>query len=264
MSAATAISLEKTLADLELRNKAECLSQRNTDLERTVQDLEQSVFMLSHDLREPLGVIRDNAQRLADKFIDGRDAEAALFTANIIHGATRMREMLAELLTYTGLCTRQIASLEAVDMNFVVENVRQNLKALIDETQAVITTDRLPALKARVADVTSLFQNLIANAIHYRSERRPNIQISIQRNSSQAIFAVSDNGPGIDAAYHAYIFEPFHRLHGKDVPGTGLGLAICSRIINRYGGRLWIESKLGAGTTFFFTLPACEDEAAAW
>ncbi len=142
-----------------------------------------------------------------------------------------------------------------VDLNAVIENVRQNLKASIDESGAQITSDRLPQLRAYRAHFEPLFQNLIGNAIKYRSAQPLRIHISVQEVEGELRFTVSDNGIGIDPEYHKQIFEVFRRLHGRKIPGTGVGLAICQRVVERYGGRIWVESEAGQGAAFLFTLP---------
>jgi signal transduction histidine kinase len=126
---------------------------------------------------------------------------------------------------------------------------------VIDETGARILADRLPALRVYEGHFVSVFQNLVENAIKYRSDRSPEIRISFQETAEQFCFAVADNGIGIAPEYHEKIFSPFKRLHGKKVPGTGIGLAICRRVLERYGGRIWVESEMDKGTTFIFTLP---------
>lgn len=181
--------------------------------------------------------------------------EASKFVDNIVSGTTRMRELLADLLTYTELRSRNEEPLEPVDLNAVLEDVRQNLQTAIAESGAVVTSDRLPAIRAYRAHFQPLFQNLIGNAIKYRSARPPRIHVSVQEKGGELWFAVADNGIGIEPEYHKKIFEVFRRLHGTKIPGTGVGLAICQRIVERYGGRIWVESQPGQGSTFLFTLP---------
>jgi hypothetical protein len=209
----------------------------------------------SHDLQEPLRTITTYAQLLARESPGQPESDAATFVYNIVDATKRMRQLLADLLTYSQLGARRDYPVEAVDLNFVLESVKQNLKVAIDESGAVITADRLPTLAASAAHVIPLFQNLIANAIKYRSEQLPRIHISVQETDGQLRFAVTDNGIGIEPEYHERIFEVFKRLHGRKIPGTGVGLAICQRVVERYGGRIWVESQAGQGATFLFTLP---------
>lgn len=183
------------------------------------------------------------------------DRQAQMYVDNIVGSTKRMRELLADLLAYAEIGARVDEPLEAVDLNAVVEKVLQNLQASIDETDALITVDRLPTLCAFHGHFIPLFQNLIGNSIKYRSERPPCIDISFEKSASQLRFAVVDNGIGIAPEYHQKIFGAFKRLHGKDIEGTGIGLAICQRVVERYGGRIWVESKAGQGSKFIFTLP---------
>jgi light-regulated signal transduction histidine kinase (bacteriophytochrome) len=167
----------------------------------------------------------------------------------------RMRELLSDLLAYTEIRSHHEEPLEVVDLNVVIENVRQNLKASIDESGAEVTSDRLPRLRVHRAHFEPLFQNLIGNAIKYRSAEPPRIHIAVQEVDGELRFTVSDNGIGIDPEYHKQIFEVFRRLHSRKIPGTGVGLAICQRVVERYGGRIWVESQAGQGAAFLFTLP---------
>jgi len=241
---------------------AERLSQLNADLQRsnevlalTNQDLERFAFIASHDLQEPLRMITAYSQLLVKSYPGEFPSEANKFVANIVDGTTRMRELLSDLLAYTEIRSRDQEALEVVDLNVVIENVRQNLKASIDETGAQVTSDRLPLLRAYRAHFEPLFQNLIGNAIKYRSAEPPRIHVSVQETDGELLFTVSDNGIGIDPEYHKQIFEVFRRLHGRKIPGTGVGLAICQRVVERYGGRIWVVSQAGKGAAFLFTLP---------
>jgi PAS domain S-box-containing protein len=241
---------------------AERLAQLNADLQRsnevlalTNQDLERFAFIASHDLQEPLRMITAYSQLLIKSYPGEFDSKASIFVGNIVDGTARMRELLADLLAYTEIRNRDEETLEAVDLNLVIENVRQNLKAAIDENGAVVTSDRLPILRAYRAHFEPLFQNLIGNAIKYRSAQPPRIHVSVREVNGELRFTVSDNGMGIDPEYHKQIFEVFRRLHGRKIPGSGVGLAICQRVVERYGGRIWVESQSGQGATFLFTLP---------
>jgi light-regulated signal transduction histidine kinase (bacteriophytochrome) len=241
---------------------ADRLAQLNADLQRsnkvlalTNQDLERFAFIASHDLQEPLRMITAYSQLLIKSHPGQFGSEAGTFVANIVDGTTRMRDLLSDLLAYTEIRSRDDEPLEVVDLNVVVENVRQNLKASIDETGAVVTSDRLPLLRMHRAHFQPLFQNLIGNAIKYRSAQPPRIHISVEDVDNELRFTVSDNGMGVDPAYHKQIFEVFRRLHGRNIPGTGVGLAICQRVVERYGGRIWVESQAGQGASFRFTLP---------
>lgn len=241
---------------------ADRLAKLNADLQRsnqvlalTNQDLERFAFIASHDLQEPLRMITAYSQLLIKSYPGEFDSKASIFVDNIVEGTTRMRDLLSDLLAYTEIRNPDEEPMESVDLNVVVDNVRQKLKTSIDESGAVVTSDRLPALRAYRAHFEPLFQNLIGNAIKYRGAQPPRIHVSVQEVDGELRFRVSDNGIGIDPEYHQQIFEVFRRLHGKKIPGTGVGLAICQRVVERYGGRIWVESKSGQGSTFLFTLP---------
>src|SRR3984885_6703691 len=241
---------------------ADRLARLNADLQRsnevlalTNQDLERFAFIASHDLQEPLRMITAYSQLLIKSYPAEFGSEAGTFVDNIVDGTTRMRDLLADLLAYTEIRSGGEQPVELVDLNVVIEHVRQNLRASIDESGAVITSDRLPVVRAYRGHFEPLFQNLIGNAIKYRSARPPNIHVAVREVDRGLRVSVSDNGMGIEPNYHKQIFEVFRRLHGRKIPGTGVGLAICQRIVERYGGRIWVESQDGQGATFVFTLP---------
>jgi light-regulated signal transduction histidine kinase (bacteriophytochrome) len=257
MSAAGTNSPRSAPGEADLRTEIERLTTQNADLERSNRELERFVLIASHDLQEPLRIVTTYAQLLARKYSETLEGEAAGLLDNIVHGAARMRILVSDLLAYGELRGRPQDEPGLVDLNLVLENAMQNLEMSIEECAAKITSDPLPVLRARAKDLLPLFQNLLANAIKYRSERPPRIHISVRREQDYVEFAVADNGIGIDPEYHRRIFEPMRRLHGKNIPGTGMGLAICTRLIERYGGRIWVVSQPGEGATFRFTLPNC-------
>jgi light-regulated signal transduction histidine kinase (bacteriophytochrome) len=231
------------------------LRRSNETLAMTNEDLERFAFIASHDLQEPLRMITAYSQLLIKSHRGEFDEEAGEFVGTIVEGTRRMRELLADLLAYTEIRTRDKDTPEMVDLNVVIEGVRQNLKSAIDESQAIVTSDVLPCIRAHRGHFQPLFQNLIGNAIKYRGAEPPCIHISVRTVAGQLQFSVTDNGIGIDPQYHAQIFQVFRRLHGKKISGTGVGLAICQRVVERYGGRIWVESAFGKGATFLFTLP---------
>ena len=241
---------------------AERLMRLNRDIQRSNeslalmnQDLERFAFIASHDLQEPLRMITAYSQLLIKSHHGDFGGDANKYVSHIVNGAKRMRDLLADLLAYTAIRAREEDTPEVIDLNTVFDDIRQNLKAAIDESAAVVTRDRLPELHASRAHCQALLQNLIANAIKYRSERPPRIHVSTRLVQGELRFTVSDNGIGIDPEYHQQIFELFRRLHGNKISGTGVGLAICQRVVERYGGRIWVESQLGEGAVFVFTLP---------
>jgi light-regulated signal transduction histidine kinase (bacteriophytochrome) len=245
---------EGAALEAELRSEIDRLTRQNADLKRSNEDLESFAYAASHDLQEPLRMITTYAQLLAKRYEDQLDEDVAMFVANIVNGGHRMQELVSDLLIYSQVGCRPETAATSVDLNSVLETVTENLKTSIEETGAVVTSDRLPVLSAHASDFIQLFQNLIANSVKYRGEGAPRIHISVQRQSGELRFAVSDNGMGIDAAHHKRIFQPFKRLHDNKIPGTGLGLATCARIVKRYGGRISVESRTGEGATFLFTL----------
>ena len=238
------------------------LAQLNTDLQssnerlaRSNEDLERFAFIASHDLQEPLRMITIYSQLLVKQYPSELEKQAAACIGNIVDGTKRMRELLSDLLAFTEIGGRAEDPAQAVDLKRVVEHVMENLKASIEETGAVVTADPLPVLAAHESHFVSLFQNLVGNALKYRGADPPRIHISVAQSGGELRFAVADNGAGIAPQYHDKIFVAFKRLHGKSVPGTGIGLAICQRVVQRYGGRIWVESQVGQGSTFVFTLP---------
>ncbi len=231
------------------------LAQSNQKLARSNEDLERFAFVASHDLQEPLRMITLFSQLLARTYSGPAGDDAAGYVRNIVASARRMRDLLSDLLAYTDIGAGSLDSAQPVDLNGTLDHVMENLKACIQESGAVIAWETLPALRVHEGHFISLFQNLISNAVKYRGERSPEVQISFARGSGLLRFSVRDNGIGIDPEYHAKIFVAFKRLHGHDIAGTGIGLAICQRVVDRYRGRIWVESEAGMGATFVFTLP---------
>jgi len=226
------------------------------DLRRANADLEQFAFSASHDLQEPLRSVKIYSELLATRHGDTIDGEAGQFLTYIRKGATRMEMLVRDLLTYTQV-TRVEATDETADGAEVLDNVLDSLSEAISESGAKITADPLPRLSAHAVHLQQIFQNLIGNAIKYRSpDRQPVVHLAAERQNANWIISVSDNGIGIDPAYKENVFGLFKRLHTNDeYSGTGIGLAICQRIVDRYHGRIWVESEPGRGSTFRFTLP---------
>ncbi len=173
-----------------------------------------------------------------------------------------MRELLDDLLAYTQVAGSGQELLRPINLNQVLRKVMENCKATIEETGAVVTGDDLPTVSGHEPHFVQLFQNLITNALKYRNDCPPRVHISAQEEHGMWRIAVADNGIGIEPEYHQQIFGMFKRLHGKAISGTGIGLAICQRVVQRYGGRIWVESQVNQGATFYFTLPAAVETAA--
>jgi signal transduction histidine kinase len=240
-------------AERELRRRYEYLNQ---DLARSNEDLQAFAFMASHDLQEPLRAIAIYSELLVRRYPTQSDKDAATFTRNIVDGVSRMRQLLSDLLALAEIGGRTQEPADSVEVNGVIESVKRNLKASIEDSGVLIVCEALPPACVAESHLLSLFQNLIGNAIKYRGTEPLRIRISAQPDVGSVRFAVSDNGIGIAPEYYDRIFAAFQRLHGKKVSGSGIGLTICKRIVERYGGRIWVESQEGKGSTFYFTLPS--------
>jgi len=222
-------------------------------LRRTNEELNQFAYAVTHDLREPLRNVINFSQLLLRAFNAGSKADAQTSTRYIVEGVQRMEMLLNDLLAYSQAGAEE--SPVSVDMNQALKHALDNLKAAITESGAVVTNDHLPSVSGHDAQLVQVFQNLVSNAIKYRSEAAPRVHIRAQNNAQEWIFSVRDNGIGIQPEYWESIFGLFKRLHGREIPGTGMGLAICSKIIERHGGRLWVNSQDARGSEFFFSLP---------
>jgi signal transduction histidine kinase len=232
------------------------------ELQRTNEDLRQFVYSASHDLQEPLR----NLMIYSD-LVERRIAEGALeLLRNDVKSlrlfANRMRALVNDLLAYTQVVSTDAVPPGVADMSKVVAKVVENCRSSIVETDAQITYGPLPALRISEIHAELLMRNLLQNAIQYRKkEVPPSIRISAQKNRSEWIISVEDNGIGIEPRYHSHIFGIFKRLHtATEYPGTGLGLAICRKIVERHRGRIWVESQLDKGSTFYFAIPAVTSE----
>jgi PAS domain S-box-containing protein len=229
----------------------------NAALSRANEDLSQFAFAASHDLQEPLRMITVYSQLLFMRHRGQLNDEAEMCLEFITEGSKRMRELLSDLLSYTQLIGtgQETEPFASIDLNQVFAKTIENCKTAIQETSAVVTGDELPSIPGHEHHFIQLFQNLIANALKYRSDRSPRVHVSAERKNGLWLFSVADNGIGIAPEYHKQIFGVFKRLHGKSIAGTGIGLAICQRVVDRYGGRIWVESQIDSGATFYFTLP---------
>lgn len=237
--------------------QTEITERRRTEkeLRRANEDLNQFAFAASHDFQEPLRMVTSYSQLLVKGYRGQLDDEAAVCVDFITKGTKQMRNLLSDLLAYAETSADGKESAEWIDLNLIFETVAQNLKLVIDENGATVKCDHLPTVRGHNARFVQVFQNLIGNAIKYRSEQPPRIHVSAEKRNDEWRLAVADNGMGIDPQYSKKIFGIFKRLHGTSVPGTGIGLAICQRVVERYGGRIWVESQTGKGSTFYFTLP---------
>jgi len=235
-------------------NADEKLKNTMIELERSNKELEQFAYITSHDLREPLRMITSFLQLIERRYKDQLDADVNEFIEYAVDGAKRLDALIQDILIYSKVTKKR--QLSKVNFNRIIEKVYINLISSINETDAEITYDLLPTLITDESLMIQLFQNLIANAIKYRSEEKPKIHISAKKEGYQYIFSVKDNGIGISKKYLEKIFTIFQRLHtNEEYEGTGIGLAIAQKIIHQHNGKIWVESEPGKGSTFYFTIP---------
>ena len=247
---------ERTQAKEQIESALAESKRQADELRRSNEDLEQFAHVASHDLKSPLQTVLQYTQLLERRYKDELDEDAASYFGFITGGVERMWTLINDLLRYSQVSTAKypVSALTASEAS--LEFALINLQSCVTETRALITHENLPTLPVDPTQILQLFQNLIGNAIHYRSADRPQVHISAVRQDSFWLFSVRDNGVGIAPDYHERIFEPCKRLHGSDRPGSGIGLAICKKIVDRYLGCIWVESEMGKGSTFYFTLPA--------
>lgn len=244
------------MEDITRRKVAEqSLVERSEALERSNRELEQFAYVSSHDLQEPLRMVSSYVQLLAQRYKGKLGTDADDFITYAVEGSTRMRKLINGLLAYSRLSTGD-KDFEPADCEVVFTEVLTNLEAAIEESGAMVTHDSLPTVMADNRQLVQLFQNLIGNAIKFHGEDPPHVHVSVKRNGNEWVFSTRDNGIGIDPEYADRIFVIFQRLHGREAyPGTGIGLAICKKVVDRHGGRMWVESQPGEGSTFYFSLP---------
>mgnify|MGYP001588739798 CR=1 FL=1 len=240
----------------ERRQAEETLREINLALRRSNEDLNQFAFAASHDLREPLRMVAIYSQLLPRRFGDRLNGEAGSFLQHVLGGVQRVDTLLSDLLVYSRVASPRDSTVELVDCGVALDAAIGNIRGAFPDSGAVVTRDPLPSVLAQSSHSILLFQNLLSNAIKFRSDQPPRIHVSAEQRSGEWLFSVRDNGIGIDPQYWKLIFGVFKRLHGREVPGTGIGLALCSRVVERYGGRIWVASEPGRGSTFFFTFPA--------
>ena len=224
-------------------------------LKTTNAELQGFAFALTHDLQEPLRMVVNYNQLLALEQQGKLGKDADQYIAYSVEGALRIEALLKGLLNYLELPEPERDQLPLVDCNQVLAQVLAALHKTIEQSGATVTSDHLPTLPAKEEMLTQLFQNLIGNSIKYRSPATPRIHISAASTAEGWMFSVSDNGIGIDPADAERVFGMFKRLHGKEIPGTGIGLALCRKVVERLGGRIWVESEAGQGAVFKFRIP---------
>jgi PAS domain S-box-containing protein len=228
-------------------------------LQQSIEDLEHFAYVASHDLKEPLRVVTMYSQLLLRRYAHLVDAEAQSWVRHIEGGTRRMIALLGDVLSYSKV-VHSDDEFEVVDLDSVVEEAIRNCSVAIEESGAHVERDPLPAVPGHRGQLLQLMQNLIGNAIKYKAESAPVVNVSAERQDGHWLISVRDNGAGFDSKYSEKIFGIFKRLHGNDYPGTGIGLAICRRVVERHHGKIWAESEPGRGSTFRFTLPVAAQQ----
>ena len=258
----TTVSIGNLIGQLMARRQAEAamreaflaLEQKTRELTRSNEELQQFAYVASHDLQEPLRMISSYTQLLGRRYGDRLDGDAQEFMAFIVDGAARMKQLIEDLLAYSRVGTRG-KDFQEVDSGASLTRALANLRTAQESSGAVVTHDPMPRVTADGAQLAQVFQNLIGNAIKFRGEGTTKIHVGAETTDSVWVFTVKDNGIGLDAQYADRIFMMFQRLHNKaEYPGTGIGLAIVKKIVERHGGRIWVESEPGKGATFGFTI----------
>jgi PAS domain S-box-containing protein len=240
----------------------QALARRAEELARSNKDLEDFAYVASHDLQEPLRMVSSYTELLAERYQGRLDAGADEFIAFIVDGVARMRALIGDLLVYSRVGTNG-REFVPVECQAALDRAVKNLRAGILESGASVSQGALPVVKADASQLAQLFQNLIGNSIKFRGPAPPSVHVSAEESGAEWSFSVSDNGIGIDPQYFATIFGLFQRLHtAQEYDGTGIGLTICKKIVERHGGRIWVDSQVGNGATFRFTIPKSNGAAA--
>ena len=254
-----AIYIAGAIANAQLHAQ---VTQQAEELARSNRELEQFAYVASHDLQEPLRMVSSYVELLGRRYSGKLDERAEKYIYFAVDGATRMQRLITDLLAYSRVGT-QGGELAPADTTPAVEEALSNLEVAVADSKARVEYPDLPQVTADSFQLVQLFQNLIGNALKFKSEHRPRVEIRAERDGGYWLFSVRDNGVGFDQKYADRVFGVFKRLHrNREIPGTGIGLAICQRIIDRHGGRIWAESEPGKGATFYFTLPAVSEQGA--
>lgn len=243
----------------KLKESEEEIQKILNDLRRSNQELEQFAYIASHDLQEPLRMISSYTQLLANRYKGKLDSDADDFINFTVDGANRLQALIQSLLAYSRV-DRKLKPFETINCNTVLKQVLANLKTVIDENQADVVSDKLPLILGDELQLIQLFQNLIGNAIKFCGNKTPQIKISVKDNLNDWEFSVHDNGIGIESQYYERIFVIFQRLHPReDYQGVGMGLAIAKKIVEKHGGKIWVNSEIGKGSTFYFKIPKIKE-----
>jgi light-regulated signal transduction histidine kinase (bacteriophytochrome) len=238
------------------REAEEALAAQAAELARSNADLQQFAWVTSHDLREPIRGLVAFSQLLLGRYRGQFDEEADRALEFIVASAKRMDLLVRDLLAYSHVVNNESRTPSRVSLSAALDWAIANLHVSLNDSHCVIERGALPVVLADEVQLVQVLQNLLANAIKYRGAEPPFILVSAVKREQEVTVSVKDNGIGIEPRYHERIFGLFKRLHGSDIQGTGLGLAICRKIVERHGGRIWVESQPGQGANFLFTLPA--------
>jgi light-regulated signal transduction histidine kinase (bacteriophytochrome) len=225
------------------------------ELKRSNEELEQFAYSASHDLKSPLLVIGSNLKLYQRRYQGKLDTEADRFISEAIKNVLRMEKLISGILTYARVGS-QGKPFEKVDCSEALSTAHNNLNLEVEKCGAEITHDQLPTVEADLVQIIQLFQNLIGNAIKFMEKENPHIHVSAVEKGKDWVFSIRDNGIGIPAEEIEKVFDIFHRYHGERYQGTGIGLATCKKIVERHGGTIWVESELGKGSVFYFSIPA--------
>jgi light-regulated signal transduction histidine kinase (bacteriophytochrome) len=252
----TTASRDELNREMAVRKQAEeALHLIAKDLERSNKDLEQFAYVASHDLQEPLRAVGGFMGMLKNQYYDKLDDQAREYIDFSVDGAERMQGLIEGLLAFSRVGTRG-GEFASVNLTNALDGALVNLKTLITESNAVVTSDTLPVVRADLMQMTQLLQNMVANAVKFHGPRHPEIHVGAQHKEGAWEIYVRDNGIGIESQYFERIFMIFQRLHTRtQYKGTGIGLAVCKKIVERHGGKIWVESVPGEGSTFYFTIP---------
>jgi signal transduction histidine kinase len=254
------LCVRRALEEMRLREEGKCaqdeLARKMDELGRSNRDLEQFAYIASHDLQEPLRMVAAYTQLLAERYHGKLDEDADKYMGYAVEGALRMQALVHDLLTFSRV-GRNGVERKNIDSSQAVREALQNLAVSLQESGAVVNQSTLPVMHSDRTQLLQLFQNLIGNAIKFRGKEPLIITVSAERKDKEWEFAIADNGIGIAPEHKEVIFSIFQRLHTRaEYPGNGVGLAICKKIVEQHGGRIWVDSEPGKGSTFRFTLPA--------